>query len=215
MVDQDPLPRWTFGRVTLLGDAAHPMLPRGANGGAQAILDARALADALAQHGSDVAAALTAARREILETGKACRIELCVKRNDLVEWVDWIGGPLRDPDGTIIGATNLAIDITDRKRSELQLRRRGDAQRLLVELNDVSRDSHGVAEIEAAIVRRVARHFGVDRCAFAEISLTAANRAWTVSSSALRSLSPSNCQAVRFASSSSSFRRASSAPRAA
>jgi 5-methylphenazine-1-carboxylate 1-monooxygenase len=47
MIDQDPLPRWSFGRVTLLGDAAHPMLPRGANGGAQAILDCRALCDCL------------------------------------------------------------------------------------------------------------------------------------------------------------------------
>jgi 2-polyprenyl-6-methoxyphenol hydroxylase-like FAD-dependent oxidoreductase len=44
MVDRDPLTRWTFGRVTLLGDAAHPMFPRGGNGGAQAILDASALA---------------------------------------------------------------------------------------------------------------------------------------------------------------------------
>jgi len=49
MVDQDPLPRWSFGRVTLLGDAAHPMVPRGSNGAGQAILDARALADALAR----------------------------------------------------------------------------------------------------------------------------------------------------------------------
>lgn len=48
MVDQDPLPRWTHGRVTLMGDAAHPMYPRGANGGAQSILDARALSDRLA-----------------------------------------------------------------------------------------------------------------------------------------------------------------------
>ena len=47
MVDQDPLPRWSFGRVTLLGDAAHPMYPRGSNGAGQAILDARALAAAL------------------------------------------------------------------------------------------------------------------------------------------------------------------------
>ena len=47
MVDQDPLPRWSFGRLTLLGDAAHPMYPRGANGAAQAILDCRALSDAL------------------------------------------------------------------------------------------------------------------------------------------------------------------------
>jgi len=51
MVDQDPLPRWSFGRVTLLGDAAHPMYPRGSNGAGQAILDARCLADQLGAHG--------------------------------------------------------------------------------------------------------------------------------------------------------------------
>ncbi len=43
MIDQDPLPWWSQGRVTLLGDAAHPMVPRGSNGAGQAILDARAL----------------------------------------------------------------------------------------------------------------------------------------------------------------------------
>jgi 2-polyprenyl-6-methoxyphenol hydroxylase-like FAD-dependent oxidoreductase len=48
MVDQDPLERWTFGHLTLLGDAAHPMVPRGSNGAGQAILDARVLADELA-----------------------------------------------------------------------------------------------------------------------------------------------------------------------
>ena len=57
MVDRDPLPRWTYGRVTLLGDAAHPMYPIGSNGASQAILDARALADALADE-ADVDAAL-------------------------------------------------------------------------------------------------------------------------------------------------------------
>jgi 2-polyprenyl-6-methoxyphenol hydroxylase-like FAD-dependent oxidoreductase len=45
MCDRDPLPRWSFGRVTLMGDAAHPMYPVGSNGAAQAILDARSLAD--------------------------------------------------------------------------------------------------------------------------------------------------------------------------
>jgi 5-methylphenazine-1-carboxylate 1-monooxygenase len=56
MVDRDPLPRWSFGRLTLLGDGAHPMYPRGANGAAQAILDCRSLADALAKHADPMAA---------------------------------------------------------------------------------------------------------------------------------------------------------------
>lgn len=47
MCDRDPLPRWTHGRITLLGDAAHPMYPVGSNGAGQAILDARCLADCL------------------------------------------------------------------------------------------------------------------------------------------------------------------------
>lgn len=53
MVDRDPLDHWTQGRITLLGDAAHPMFPRGGNGGAQAILDARFLAQSLADAGGD------------------------------------------------------------------------------------------------------------------------------------------------------------------
>jgi 5-methylphenazine-1-carboxylate 1-monooxygenase len=57
MVDRDPLPRWSHGRVTLLGDAAHPMFPIGSNGASQAILDARALAGALAEE-PDIDAAL-------------------------------------------------------------------------------------------------------------------------------------------------------------
>jgi 2-polyprenyl-6-methoxyphenol hydroxylase-like FAD-dependent oxidoreductase len=60
MVDKDPLPRWSFGRATLLGDAAHPMYPRGSNGAGQAILDARCLADRLAECGGDVVSALAA-----------------------------------------------------------------------------------------------------------------------------------------------------------
>jgi 2-polyprenyl-6-methoxyphenol hydroxylase-like FAD-dependent oxidoreductase len=43
MVDRDPLARWSLGRITLLGDAAHPMYPRGSNGASQAIIDARCL----------------------------------------------------------------------------------------------------------------------------------------------------------------------------
>jgi 2-polyprenyl-6-methoxyphenol hydroxylase-like FAD-dependent oxidoreductase len=51
MVDQEPLPKWTHGRLTLLGDAAHPMVPRGSNGAGQAIIDARYLAGALRRLG--------------------------------------------------------------------------------------------------------------------------------------------------------------------
>ncbi len=47
MVDRDPLERWTVGRVTLLGDAAHPMYPIGSNGASQAIIDALTIADLL------------------------------------------------------------------------------------------------------------------------------------------------------------------------
>ena len=59
MCDRDPVPRWSFGRVTLLGDAAHPMYPFGSNGAGQAILDARSVAPLLAGT-KNVAAALRA-----------------------------------------------------------------------------------------------------------------------------------------------------------
>ena len=67
MCDREPLDRWSFGRVTLLGDAAHPMYPVGSNGAAQAILDARSLARTLASH-RDVAEALRAYAAERLPT---------------------------------------------------------------------------------------------------------------------------------------------------
>jgi len=74
MVDRDPLPTWTRGCVTLLGDAAHPMYPIGSNGATQAILDARALADALAacRDAGDVPQAL--ARYEGERLPKTARI---------------------------------------------------------------------------------------------------------------------------------------------
>ena len=56
LVDRDPLPAWSFGATTLLGDAAHPMYPIGSNGASQGILDADALVRALAGHADPVAA---------------------------------------------------------------------------------------------------------------------------------------------------------------
>jgi 2-polyprenyl-6-methoxyphenol hydroxylase-like FAD-dependent oxidoreductase len=56
MVDKDPVSRWTFGRITFAGDAAHPMYPRGSTGSAQALIDARVLADCLARQPDSPAA---------------------------------------------------------------------------------------------------------------------------------------------------------------
>lgn len=69
MVDREPLDSWGQGRVTLLGDAAHPMYPIGANGGSQAILDAMSLARHLAPTpgdgpAGDIPAALRAYENE-------------------------------------------------------------------------------------------------------------------------------------------------------
>ncbi|WP_306029164.1 flavin-dependent oxidoreductase [Stappia sp. MMSF_3263] len=65
MVDRDPLPRWTHGRMTLMGDAAHPMYPIGSNGASQAILDARVLTREILARGAvpDALAAYEAERR--------------------------------------------------------------------------------------------------------------------------------------------------------
>lgn len=65
-VDRDPIPQWTFGRVTLLGDAAHPMHPAGSNGATQAIVDAPALAKAIitSPDPQSALAAYEAVRRE-------------------------------------------------------------------------------------------------------------------------------------------------------
>ena len=73
LFDRTPLPRWSVGRVTLLGDSCHPMLPFMGQGGAQAIEDAAALKSCLLQLGSDVPAALR--RYEELRLPRASRLQ--------------------------------------------------------------------------------------------------------------------------------------------
>jgi 2-polyprenyl-6-methoxyphenol hydroxylase-like FAD-dependent oxidoreductase len=93
MCDRDPLPWWTQGRVTLLGDAAHPMYPVGSNGASQAVLDARCLAALLAA--LDVPAALAAYEAERLP--KTADIVRANRRGGPERVVDVVSA--RAPDG--------------------------------------------------------------------------------------------------------------------
>jgi 2-polyprenyl-6-methoxyphenol hydroxylase-like FAD-dependent oxidoreductase len=83
MVDKDPLARWSFGRITLLGDAAHPMYPRGSNGAGQAILDARALAECLASCADPEAALRAYEARRLEATAKVVR----TNRSTPPDWI--------------------------------------------------------------------------------------------------------------------------------
>jgi 2-polyprenyl-6-methoxyphenol hydroxylase-like FAD-dependent oxidoreductase len=82
MVDRDPVRRWSFGRVTLLGDAAHPMYPRSGNGAAQAIVDACELAKRLAREPPE--AALASYEAERLEKANAIVVAARSRPPDLI-----------------------------------------------------------------------------------------------------------------------------------
>ncbi|MBS0561119.1 MAG: flavin-dependent oxidoreductase [Proteobacteria bacterium] len=99
MCDRDPLPWWTQGRVTLLGDAAHPMYPVGSNGAAQAILDARLLARLLAEHPAPEALAAYEADR-LPKTAELVRLNR-------------IGGPERIVDEVSARAPNGFARLED------------------------------------------------------------------------------------------------------
>ncbi|AEG93491.1 flavin-dependent oxidoreductase [Ramlibacter tataouinensis] len=92
MVDKDPVPRWTFGRVTLLGDAAHPMYPRGSNGSAQAIIDAAALAEALVQGGGVPAALQAYERRRLEPTARVVQTNRTVPPDFIIMKADELSG---------------------------------------------------------------------------------------------------------------------------
>jgi salicylate hydroxylase len=79
--DRDPLPRWTFGRITLLGDAAHPMMPTLAQGAAIALEDAYAVARHLARHRDDPVRALAAYEAERLP--RASKVQLQARQQFL------------------------------------------------------------------------------------------------------------------------------------
>ena len=81
LYDREPIPRWTRGRVTLLGDAAHPMLPYLGQGACQALEDAAVLATALRAKPGDPVAAL--ARYERTRRPRASRVVLTARERGL------------------------------------------------------------------------------------------------------------------------------------
>jgi len=114
MVDRDPVERWTFGRVTLLGDAAHPMYPRGGNGGAQAIIDAVVLARQLYEN-DDPLVALSAYEDERIDVSNAIVMANRAQPPDyIIETVEELtGGEPFDNIEDVIDPAELAA-ISDR-----------------------------------------------------------------------------------------------------
>ncbi|MBK0393072.1 flavin-dependent oxidoreductase [Ramlibacter algicola] len=92
MVDRDPVRRWTFGRVTLLGDAAHPMYPRGSNGSAQALIDARVLADELAAGGGVPEALARYEARRLAPTARIVETNRTVPPDFIIMKADALSG---------------------------------------------------------------------------------------------------------------------------
>lgn len=95
MADRDPVDQWTFGRVTLLGDAAHPMYPRGGNGAAQAILDAESLARQLSQAGAAAAALASYERERLPVVNKIVLTNRTTPPDTLIEVVEQRAGGQR------------------------------------------------------------------------------------------------------------------------
>jgi 2-polyprenyl-6-methoxyphenol hydroxylase-like FAD-dependent oxidoreductase len=100
MVDKDPVARWTFGRVTFLGDAAHPMYPRGSNGSAQALIDAAALVRELGAGGDPQAALQRYERARLPATAKVVETNRTVPPDFIIMKADELSGHQPFP-GTI------------------------------------------------------------------------------------------------------------------
>ncbi|MED6327851.1 MAG: flavin-dependent oxidoreductase [Actinomycetota bacterium] len=113
MVDRHPLERWSHGRVTLLGDAAHPMRPNGSNGASQAILDAEALAKALSTY-ADPKAALVAYEAERREA--TSRLVLANRRAGPESVMQWVADRCDGGCGETTGGRHVCVPYGDLTR---------------------------------------------------------------------------------------------------
>jgi salicylate hydroxylase len=93
MLDRPPATGWSLGTVTLLGDAAHPMLQYLAQGACQAIEDAEALADSVEDHPDDIEAAFHA--YEALRAPRTARVQTTARKWGEILHIDGIGAELR------------------------------------------------------------------------------------------------------------------------
>ena len=120
MVDRDPLPRWSHGRITLLGDAAHPMYPIGSNGASQSIIDGEAIAQELSA-GDDPEKALR--RYEECRLPPMARIVESNRRKGIDVMLDLVEE--RAPQGfsdleSVLPATELERIVGDYKKLAAQ-----------------------------------------------------------------------------------------------
>ena len=103
MVDKDPVAQWTFGRITLMGDAAHPMYPRGSNGSAQAFIDARTLAEQLSGCADPLHALKAYEEIRLSTTAKIVQTNRTVPPDSIIMRADELSGgkPFRHIDDLI------------------------------------------------------------------------------------------------------------------
>ena len=117
MVDRDPVDRWVWDRIALMGDAAHPMYPRGGNGGAQAILDAECLSELLADEEDSRAALREFEDRRLDTVNKIVLTNRSQPPDYIIETVDKLtGGEPFERIEDVIDPAELAA-ISDRYKA--------------------------------------------------------------------------------------------------